>query len=517
MVKKQMHNSHDRWRIHYPLTPVSIPFTRVATAFFAVAFLLLAVASPEHPWLTPASYWLLFITSAVLFMMSSPKKFLLDVLVLLFIAFFLQRALIIHFFPDLLDYQKTIFITKETVEKAILFVFLCSLSIFVGHLLTGLIWKTSSIPPVFVPPMNTKEEVKFFSWVIPFERFFTLYAYTAIPFSLLGLFLLLIKQVGVAGVLFDSAFATIFRLSFLTNSLAVIAFLPLIVARFSKSTRILAVLILALQLLLGVSSTSKGTLISLFVAFLVCIYFAGKRIKAQYVVCIGALVLLIIFFYSPAIVAIRGGLLEGGSWKDALSRIKDAPFYLPEDLLFRFSERLGGFDWLVGLVTVGRESFPNYVGLPYEAVAFINSFVPGSLIDRSDWVSTAYLMPHIMRGLPLPTEASVSSHGENMGMLGMAYLYFGFWGGIAVLGIWSGLISSVLSSALGRIYKIVFFILFVVVMFAGGSIVTPVLRAYEALLVIFAVFLLHHFDLAVSQAHVKTGEIPDKARSPGPV
>jgi hypothetical protein len=347
--------------------------------------------------------------------------------------------------------------------------------------------------------MSGIERVRILDKIIPFEVLFQIYAIIAIPFLCLELFLLFGMNIGVAGYIFDPEYSVLYRVSFLLRSFSIVAFLPLIVQTSATRTRIFAILLLVCGVALGIGQTSKGVFLTLFIAFLVCMHFAGRKIHARHMFYGGGIIIAVMALYIPVILTIRGTILQGISWSELPIIGICGTFQTYSDALLLMSRRLGGLDWLVGFMTVGRDAFPDYVGLRGDSILVLNSFVPGEIISQHGWVSVAYLIPFLLRGFRPPIEGSIAAHGESFGLLGMGYVYFGWVGGVLLLFVWTVFSTWVFASRIGRIYKILYFYYFVVVFFIGGGFSTPVLRIYESFIslgVVYALYTLRYEIIA---------------------
>jgi len=448
----------------------------------------MALTSPgDHPWFAQETLWLVVLLALVLCCLALFRDFFLDTVVILFSAFFLQRILVIYIWPDQLDYQHYLYIARETMTLALVFTLFCAGAVWVGS------WFANSLGRRRLTParMTATERVRILGKRIPFETLFRLYAVVAIPLSSMRLFLLFTMNMGVAGYLIGPEYAVLSRLSFLTGTTSIIAFLLLLIRGTTLKTKQLAILLLALNLALEVFSTAKGAFVTLFLALLVCLHFAGKKIQARYAWYAGAFLLIVVVFYAPLALNLRGALLEGMGWGEAVTWLTEAPFH--SDLLLGFLRRLNGLDLLVGFMTVGRDTFPGFVSLRGDVILLLNSLVPGEIIPQQDWVSPAYLIPFHLRGVSLPAEGALTAYGENYGLLGMGYVYFGWIGGVILMFVWSAVTTLILGSRIGRIYKILYFYLFVIVLFVGGGFFTPGIRFYESLIslgIAYALYML---------------------------
>ncbi|MBI3697010.1 MAG: hypothetical protein HY238_19525 [Acidobacteria bacterium] len=178
-----------------------------------------------------------------------------------------------------------------------------------------------------------------------------------------------------------------------------------------------------------------------------------------------------------------------------LDNLRSAQPIDPAKGLQDFSLRLEGFDWLVGLMTVGREAFPPWISLRGEMVVLLNSLVPGDIIDASEWVPLGALMPVLLKGYALK---SLEAHRVVAGIAGIAYLYSGYILGPLFFFVWSFLSVRVLASRLTVFVKMLYFRLFVVDMVTGGHLSNTVMRFYEGMLCLVAAYFVHRWLHRVS-------------------
>jgi hypothetical protein len=155
-----------------------------------------------------------------------------------------------------------------------------------------------------------------------------------------------------------------------------------------------------------------------------------------------------------------------------------------------FLVRLGGLDWLLGLMSVERNKFPSYVSLGGDAVEIINTFIPGNIIDNSSWISRSHFMPFLIRGWKLENIKQWGGHGENLGIFGMAYVYFGLIFGPVFLLIWTFISLKVIEGRAGVMLKILYFQCFVTEIILGGYLVIGFKIFYEGILMFGLIFML---------------------------
>ena len=351
--------------------------------------------------------------------------------------------------------------------------------------------------PAYVrrPKSATRPAFAIGRYSISFERLFVYYTIIAGSLLLLQIVLLLGAGIGAASVVYDRAFAPFYRISFLMNSTGFLPIFALARRQSPRSTRILAVLFILLQLTLAAFATSKGTLITLVAYSIVCWYFAGRAIPRR-MVWIGVLAIVVTaFVFYPAMAlarqVVRIVVTDPKGWRSLFATIAWTRDVAVTPPISSLSSRLGGFDWLLGLVTFGREQFPHWVSTSGDFIHVLNDLVPGDIIDVPGYVPVEQLIPMYLRSIP--TVEALSGHAEAMGIAGMAYLYYGFTLGPLFFLAWSFVTTKIMRSEINTLIKILYFSCFVVVMVISGGFIAPVERFYEGLLTFVLLILIDVF------------------------
>lgn len=467
-----------------------MPFTRFITScFLIVIFLIGIVGSGDHPWFTNTTLWLAALFAFCVWLMSLKKDFFLDVVAILFAAFFLQRIVVIYFRPDQMSYQPHLIFSSQVFDEAILFCIAVSIAVLIGY---------------FFATYNRGKDVRkqketainfdrLLGIRLNFEQIFKVYSFFLFGALIMQLFLMFKFGVGVTALEFSRSYAPILRLTQIVISLFVLPMFVVASGNFSSKTRKIAICLVILLLIYTIFfRTSKGALLSFCVIFFVCTHFCGRRISIKYIIAGGVLFLFTIFVFAPLVMILRSGwvsLLTGQTnFGDILYGMTNNYQLIADELFFKFLNRMGGFDWLTGFMTVGRDAFLPSASLSSDIISIINSLIPGDLIERPpDYVTTSKLMPHILRGWSL---GCYPGHGENMGGLGMAYLYFGQIGGALFFLLWSFISVKIVNSNINIIVKVLFFQLFVIVFFLGGGLETPIRHFYEAVILLILVYFV---------------------------
>jgi hypothetical protein len=466
-----------------------MPFTRFTTSCFLVVIFLIAIVGPEdHPWFTNETLWFAVLFAFFVWLMSLKRDFFLDVVAILFAAFFLQRIVVIYFRPDQMSYQSHLTFSSQVFDEAIMFCIAIVIAILVGYFIATYRGKKVQKQKKTVINFDRIFGVRF-----NFEQFFKVYSFFLFGAVIIQLFLMFKFGVGVTALEFSRFYAPILRLTQIVISLSVFPMLVVASGKFSSKTQNTAICLVILLLIVAIFfKTSKGAFLSLLVMFLVCLHFSGRRIRKKHAIIGGILFVFTIFVLAPGVTILRAGLkglvTKSCNFNDVLLMLVDNYSLVVDKLFFSFMNRLGGFDWLTGFMTVGRDVFLKSASLSGDVIGIINSLIPGDLIERPpDYVTTSKLMPHILRGWSL---GCYPGHGGNMGGLGMAYLYFGQIGGALFFLLWSFISVKIVNSNINIIVKVLFFQLFVIVFFLGGGLETPIRHFYEAVIVLILVYFV---------------------------
>jgi hypothetical protein len=463
-----------------------MPFLRLITfSFVLVIFSLALFGTQNHPWFTDSVLRSAALFAFCVWLMSLKKDFFLNVMALFFSAFFLQRIVVIYFRPDQMSYQPHLEFTSQIFGKAILFCIAISLAILLGYYFAVFLKKNLQKQKKIIINYDT-----FFGIRYDFSRLLKLYSIFFYASMILEVILMFGFNVGVTALDFDRQYAPLLRIVQIVQGLY---FLPIIILtsdRFSPGTRNTA-LWMSLFILINYLflQASKAAVLSLCIAFFICLHFSGKKIIKKYVILGSILFVLTIFILAPLTTMLRAGLVgvvtDSIHFSDVFSRLINNYTLTVETQFFDFMSRMGIFDWLTGFMTVGRDAFLPTASISNDLIGIVNSLVPGDLIATStDSMTISKLMPHILGGREW---GSYPGHGENMGGVGMAYLYFDTTGGVLFFFIWSFISGILLNSNTSIVNKVLYFTYFVFSFFLGGDLTSSIRQCYEGLLM-FALF-----------------------------
>jgi len=475
-----------------------MPYIRSIAFIFFVIILFLAFFSFSQPYgFTSEFLWWAFFLSLILVLMSFFKNFFLDLVVLLMELFFIQRIIVLNFWPEEMLYSKWLIVSSEDYMTSIIFITSCMGAVFIGFFGANLL----------LGKKNNQENnenfdnVNLFIGKISFESLFKNYALLYITMQIMQLFLLLFTGIGVKGYDFDMSWTIFYRIITFFDNTWFLAFIVLLKKDFPPTINRLAKYSVVIFILLLFLKTAKGALVSVFLTFIISTYFVKHEIPKKYFGYGFLIVLFVSLVYYPLMLIIRigvvGYLYEGAKIVESIGEeLKILNFQVFSSVL-KFSLRLSEFDWLVAFVNVGREAFPDYIGLKVEIFDIINTFFLPNYkpIDTSGYIVMSKLMPMVFYGASIE---QLTGHGENMGIAGMAYLYFGFIGGIVFFFLWSLISIKLLQSKLNIIWKILFCQSLVIIFFVGGSFTTLVKTCYEGYLGLVIVYSILKMKISIT-------------------
>lgn len=471
-----------------------MPYIRLlSTLFFLISVWMVLDDGQGHYWFSERALWFNLALAFVVLLLSFQRDFFLDFVALFVVVFFLQRIALIYFDQNAIIYKKLSY-SYDVVEQAIMFMVLSVIAINIGTLLARMIRK----PAQRMAGSPVLESM--FGGSMTLESLFRLYVAIEIPLLLLQYYLFFTSGVGAAGFEYDQLLGVIYRITILFDALFFLSFLVLLNTEPWVRYRKYAVLLIALLVIFGLLKTSKGIFLAMLMIYVICMHFSGREILSRYIL-IGVGVLIFTgLVYAPLIMILRGGIIdsfsEQGDIMNALQGLEGFEFvFLYENIVKFLSGRFSGIDWLVGLMTVGREAFPSHVSLWGEAARIIDSLFPGDLFGSNDWVRVDRLVP-VLFGQFSSLE-SLHGHGENVGIAGFFYLMGGVAGGIALFFIWAFISSMVVHSRIHVVFKVLYFYYFVIVFFLAGNFTVTVARYYEGFLAIVFIYLIYRMKIGV--------------------
>ena len=460
-----------------------MPYTRSITLFFALLILILTVLLPSaHPFYTVESMLLAVFFALTVWMMSLARSFIMDLLALLFSAFFSQRIVTIYFFPASLDYQDYLSFSPENFTLALAFLSMSAFAALSGYLCAQIFPFTSRNSGIL--KLHTIAPIKILGGKIPFDKLFPIYAYISISLVCFQIYLMMFWSVGVTGLPFDRKFAIFYRIANFFNGLGFLPFFACLSAEKNSKIRKLAILVLSLIIVHAFLRASKGTILILILQYIICYYLVRGFIPKKYIqyAFMGLIVTIIL---SPLIMIIRAFFVQYALLRntiDAWNNVSFSEVFIFSDASFGFLQRLGGFDWLLGLMNVGRESFPWWASLRGDLLVVVKTLWPGdALMFIRDYVPIEKIIPELLRGWNMEHHLG---HGDIMGGLGMAYVYWGPVLGVMFFFIWLLIFTLFYRSNLHIIFKFLLLYLILINVFIGGGFISALCRTYESVIAI---------------------------------
>jgi hypothetical protein len=460
-----------------------MPYIRSITLFFALLILILTVLLPlGHPFYTVESMLLAVIFALTVWLMSLARSFMMDLLAVLFTAFFSQRIVTIYFSPGSLDYQNYLSFTPENFTFALTFLSLSAFAALFGYLCAQ----------IFIFPCRNSgtlkspniAPIKILGKKVPFDKFFLIYAYIAVFLIFLKLYLMIFSGVGVTGLSFERVFAVPYRISLFFAGLGFLPFLVILSPDKNPKIRKMAILLIVLIVLHALFRASKGVILALTLQYLICHYLVRGFIPKKYMqyAFMGFIVTIIL---SPLIMFFRAYVIQfilEGNIINAWGNVSFSEVFVFSGTSFGFLQRMGGFDWLLGLMNVGREAFPWWASLTGDLLMVLKTLWPGdALMFIRDYVPVETIIPELLRGWNMEHHLG---HGEIMGGIGMAYIYWGPTLGIIFFFIWVLIIALFYRSNFHVIFKVLLLYYFLTNVFIGGGFISALCRIYESIIAI---------------------------------
>src|SRR5438874_10222829 len=113
-----------------------MPYTRLLAVLSAYTLIVLAVIGPRgNPILDERGLLYAAAFGVVLLAMAMLRDFLLDILVVFFTAYVVQRIIVLYFLPGEIDYRETLYYTPSDTAVALRFLFFAAFAILAANLL----------------------------------------------------------------------------------------------------------------------------------------------------------------------------------------------------------------------------------------------------------------------------------------------------------------------------------------------------------------------------------------------
>lgn len=387
-----------------------------ATVYVAIDSIL---AEAVHPLYSGISLVMAILAAIVVFLISAMPSIVPQITSALLSAFYAQRIVVTYFAPDSLDYHEYNNFTLDQLNYSIAFYLISVLSIFCGFVLARLTIRTAS-PLSDEIKFNRYKNINYFYYRVDFRGFARISIYAAIMLAFITIYYGL-QGVGIAGATYESDAFVEMRFAGLYN--VYIGLILFCVIFYQKDDLIYRWAIFAFVLIFAISllNGGKGFLMSLILAALLNYRLLDKPVSPKFIYLVIFIVIFSIVIFFPLMTSVRGYVLSGFDTFD---------FFGDYDLtksLKLFSSRLGGFDWMNLWISIPATMIPaSNTSVITEFAILINSLVPGEIIEVPELVQLSKLMVVYGRGYGDILE--LGGHAENVGGLGTAFIYFGFFG-----------------------------------------------------------------------------------------
>ena len=362
---------------------------------------------------------LLFLTY---FILARSKHIVTVMYTFISLFFVLQRILVIFINPyNIADLGTGTFtLTASDMNSGMLFIVLCNLSVILLSLIS--------------PDVGhfDRSQIKLNRDILNIIRF---YPFVYIFFSILGFFFAFKTGIGLSVKHGSYEFGLIYRIILMFTSLNILLFVGVLIFKENRTRYIIAIIV---SLITDILASSRAGLLGPIFYLIVCYMLVHSyHIKVKYLT-LGVMIFLVsIFLYYPGISIFRSLVIDADysvSVTQLLNLLRSA-FGQAEILnnlsynLLSMSERLALLEWLAAFIHFGREVFSENINFHSMFVTFVNSFVPGELIEHN-YIPIAQFINFVWRGW------ITEDQGELAGIYGFFYLYMGYIGGIIIFSLW---------------------------------------------------------------------------------
>lgn len=157
-----------------------MPYVRILTFSFIVVFIGLAIFfNPAQPYLQEQALGCAALLALLVFFMAATRDFFMQFVAVLFAAYYLQRLIVIYFFPKEFAYHRKIFPRPDTVTAGVVLMIFCVAATIAG-------WWIARVRVSLLAsrPGGERLRTSRFSlagYRITFERLFLWYSAIAVP------------------------------------------------------------------------------------------------------------------------------------------------------------------------------------------------------------------------------------------------------------------------------------------------------------------------------------------------
>lgn len=474
-----------------------IPFTRITTFIFFIALLLCSVyaglALNPHPFMGFEVMLLAALSASLIFVVSLFRRFVTDLIAILWTGYVTQRIIVIYIWPKEIDYQEWLVFDNETMLRVMVFTFLSALALTLGAFFALSRKRKTSFPHLSQfgnRSENIIQPINLYGKTVTFDQLTVIASWMIIVGFFLRSYVMFSEGIGFVGQTYDRESAVLLRLSVMSSSLGFIVFLSSVIywSRIRHYKTILIALFVTMLVPIFIVP-SKAALMG-FVLSITSSFYFGKGFVPKKIIVYGLFAVLFtgLLYFSLA-EQLRSILLGYQSEMSTFS----LNFILTSsaDTLFGFSQRMGAFDWFAGIMKVGRDAFYPSANLWIDLQALVNTLVPGDLISPSDdFIDISKLLPILLRGYGDTFYIGLGGHGELIGGLGMAYIYFGELAGPLFFFFWVWGCIAIVNSRMHAIVKLFMINFFLVTTFVGGGFSSMFEHAVNIFYLSFLVYAL---------------------------
>jgi hypothetical protein len=389
-----------------------MPYVKTITFFVFMLSLLLPVLGYQQ-----SSEYIILVSifTFLIWVLSLTKGFISNLIAVILTAYFSQRMLMYYVFPENFSYK---WVADVQINEALIFSISVLLAMVFGSMMFQIIYGRINHQSII-----SFSGDKFLGINIRFEeliKMISLFVIFALALKLYTSFSLGIVVGSESWVGQKSSFESfLLRGSQIFLSLSLL--LLIVVSRrdlFSQHTRMFAIFLIVIFLMFNVLvETSKGALLSMMLFYMIILNYSRNRVSKKVMLYSIVIFLLTLFFFSIFMIWYRNIFIAylGG----------DSGYLFEYDFnraILTFSKRLGGFDWLTGIMAYQGNEF-NYPGSIYhQIVQLINYFAPGKVIHEQNYMPISQGMGVLLSNKP---ESDPTRHLP--GGLAMSYLAFGWW------------------------------------------------------------------------------------------
>jgi hypothetical protein len=392
-----------------------MPFIRTITFFIFILSLFLPVLGYEQ-----SSEYIILVSifTFLVWVLSLTKDFISNLIAIILTVYFSQRMLMYYVFPENFSYK---WVTDVQINEALIFSILALVAMVFGSMMFQIIYGRINHSSVIL--YNGYD--KFLGINVRFEELIKMISLFVILALAIKLYIAFSLGMVVGSEMSVIQQKSLFEVILLRGSqvLSTLYILLLIVVcrrdLFSQGTRRIAIFSFVMILMFNIFvESSKGALLSMMLFFIIVFNYSRNGVSKKIMIFAIVTFLVTLFVFAAFMIWYRNIIIS-------YVAVGDTAFAFDYDFntaILIFSKRLGGFDWLTGIMAYQGNEF-NYPGSIYHhIVELINYFVPGKVIHEQNYMTIGQGMGVFLSGKP---ESDLTRHLP--GGLAMSYLAFGWW------------------------------------------------------------------------------------------